>query len=969
MDMSERTFFTEDKLGNVKRNIENFKWAREKSERIISAADNYLSIGTRQLVASITPQEILRSFDVNQEHGCPNCGPETMRHGRWSWIMDYKNAPWKVKCPNCGNIYPSNDFGKFYESGLDEHGLFSYERADRSLLVNELYPEKGEGYAVDDGHGWLADASDPQTFRYTFIPYYVLHCLWPIEKPESSALGTMAIKTLAEAYMITGDKKYGYPAAAMYYRMALIYPTLDARECRWEDGYKLAHGHTKLGRMGGCIWDVELMNEAVEWYDMLKPCLDDDFAAYLREETVRYIGEAPQSGEEICREIEEKMLLQVYPDLRDYTLHCNPGFPHEMLLKTAKVLGRDDLFDEYAEFLFKYIDRVRDHPLHYDLETMMLSEMNRDGFAGEVSPSYNAMWTLGFIQVAEILKGHPKYDLYEHINFRKLGNMVVNYITADNFTLRLADISGCGKPEIRITPDEQVKFFLATRSPRIAELLVKVCGDAPICTDWYLDCGTADALIRKTAKREFRSESRCFPCFGLSMIESHPEGKEAESNGIYFGSNRGHGHRDTMNLYLHGFGIDLMPDLGEPSFKDKNPERYRWSSNALSHNTVTVRQEKPFEKEIDYQDFPDCINAIAGGRANHYYTDGKVSVIETEAPRLYNRDFRRTVITVDIDGKSRYLVDLFRVGEGERHISYHAIGNEVVAEGARFIPQSGGTYAGEDVPYADAEYTKKWYDGFNYLTDVRRCGKADGFTVDWKCVDNWNVWKNERNVHLKIHMLSEIDGAALCKGVPPQAHAGNPREMTYLVAKKSGVAGDFVSVIEPYEDESFILGCELVRADDIVSALCIKHKNGRCDYVVVNRSEAAFELCGEKLYGFLNVRSFNKNGQQIYSANYGSRTVTGRVCTFTQELGAENYIMAELDEAVDAASLRGRFVDIKTDYEPNAFYEIIDAENCDGKMRLCVGDRTFITGFVDRDNKEKGYTYSVENGASLTITL
>ena len=454
------------------------------------------------------------------------------------------------------------------------------------------------------------------------------------------------------------------------------------------------------------------------------------------------------------------------------------------------------------------------------------------------------------------------------------------------------------------------------------------------------------------------------------MIEAHHEGKDAESNGIYFGSNRGHGHRDTMNLYLHGFGIDLMPDLGEPSFKDKNPERYRWSSNALSHNTVTVRQEKPFEEEIDYQEFPDCINAIAGGKVNHYYTDGKISLIEAETAKLYNRDFRRTVITVDIDGESRYLVDLFHVGKGERHISYHAIGTDTTESGAEFIPQGGGTYAGADVPYADVEYTKKWYDGFNYLTDVRRCEKTAGFTVDWKCVDNWHVWKNERNVHLKIHMLSEVDGAALCKGVPPQAHAGNPYEMTYLVAHKNGSAGDFVSVIEPYENESFILGCEIISACDSVSSLCITHKSGRRDYVVINRSDDAFEICGEKLSGFLNVRSFDKDGKPIHDASYGNKTITGRVCNFTTELCAENYITIKPREPVEATLLCGRFVDVKTDYEPNAFYEIKDAKNCgDGMVELSVGDCTFITGFVDRDNKEKGYTYSVEKGADFTIVM
>ena len=955
-----RTFFTEEKLGNLKNNISRFAWAKERADKIISAADTYLSFGIENLLQTVTPQELFRSFAVNQDHGCPNCGKESLTKGRWSWEIDYKNAPWKVKCPNCGNIYPSNDFEGFYKSGLDEHGMFSYDRADRALLKNELYPEMGEDYAVDDGRGWLFDEKNPQEGRFAFIAYYILHCFWPIEKPYASASGTMAIKTLSEAYMITGDNKYGYPASAMYYRMALIYPTLDVRECRWKDGFKLAHGHTGVGRMGGCIWDVELMNEAVEWYDMLKPCFDAGLVEYLRHSEKRYIGDKPEGADEIRRQIEENMLLQIYPDLRNYTLHCNPGYPHELLLKTAKVLGREDLFEEYAEYLFEYINHDWDHPLNYDLESLILTQMNRDGFAGEVSPSYNAMWTLGFIQVAEILKGHPKYDLYKNINFRKLGNMVVNYITADNFTIKLADMPGCGKPEIRITPDEQVKFFLETRNPRIAELLLKVCGDKPICRDWYIDCKKADEEIRKAAKKSFGSESRIFPCFGLAMFESHPMGKEAESIGMYFGSNHGHGHRDTMNIYLHGFGIDMMPDLGEPSFKDKNPERYRWSSNAISHNTVTVKQEKAFENELDYQAYPDFLNVIAGGQVNHYYTDGKLSLIDVQAPKLYNKQFGRTVIGVDIDGKSRYAVDLFRVGEGEKHISYHAIGMKTEIAGAEFIPQSGGTYAGESIPYADIDYTKKWYDGFNYLTDVSRCKSSKSFSVDWKCEDNWNVWSCERDVHLKLHMLAGFDEAALCTGEPPKAHAGNPKAMKYLIAKKSGEETEFAAVIEPYEGKSFIASCNVEHTSDVTKVTVI-HKSGREDVIAVTRN------CD--VGAFLSVEC-RCDSEMLYENAYGSKAICGKVISFTDTLCDKNELLVSLSEKIDASALSGRFINIETDYEPNAFYEIRSAcVTKDGAYLINVGDCTFVTGYVDRDDKAKGYTYSIEKGARFRIVF
>src|SRR5699024_3479397 len=35
---------------------------------------------------------------------------------------------------------------------------------------------------------------------------------------------------------------------------------------------------------------------------------------------------------------------------------------------------------------------------------------------------------------------------------------------------------------------------------------------------------------------------------------------------MYYGRNTGHGHKDTLNIGLHAFGIDLSPDLGYPEF-------------------------------------------------------------------------------------------------------------------------------------------------------------------------------------------------------------------------------------------------------------------------------------------------------------------------------------------------------------------------------------------------------------------
>ena len=968
---TKRTLFTEEKIANLNKNIEKFDWAKERADKIVAKADAFLEMGIERFVVMFPPQELARSFDVNQEHGCPNCGLEMMHYTNWGWLYDHINHPWKVICPHCGKMYPSNDFGAFYESGLDEHGIFSYDRADRSLLVNELYPEMGPDYAVDDGSGWLTDESDPQTCRYTFIAHYIGDGIWANDWDKISDWNKMSeqailgvVKTLSLAYLITNDRKYAYPAAMCYYRIALLYPTLDVSAYPWKDGYKQTHGHTGMGRFCGCINDTFMMKDMVEWYDMLYDAIDDGLAAYLREKPVRYIGEVPMSGKQIRDEIEEKMLMQVYPDLRSYVLHCNPGPPQALILKTAKILDRQDLFDECAEFIMTYIDRVRSAQHYFDLDSLFLGEIDRDGFGGEVSSGYNGMWVEGFMEAALLLRGH-KYDLFDNPKFRKLGNMAVNYVAADRYGLAIADADKCGNPDIYLLRNPQINFFLATGRTEDAQLLVQEYGDGPICTDWFMDCAAVDRLIRETAEKAgpFRSKSRCFPGYGLAMFESHPDGKDPETMGVFFGRNTGHGHRDTLNLFVHGFGIDLMPDHGYPNFADPNPERFRWTSNYLSHNTVTMLQKEPFEPIPGNLRLGDSVAAYdLGGKIHHYYTDGAVSVVDVDAAHMYDHervDFikdecRRTVVNVDLDGKSRYIVDLFACGAKDPYISFHAIGTETAVTGAEFVPQNGGTYAGTDVPYADRAYSGQWCNGFNYLTDVRRSVPEGAFTVDWTCVDNWHVWDRDRNVHLKLHMLSNVTEAALCTGMPPQAHPGNPKAMTYLIAKYEGPA-DMLTVLEPYEDASFIESCTHTRDGDTVT-VTVTHKNGRVDIVAVVRNGDVCRVCVDSTTG--------------YRMSYGDTVLTGEVVDFTKELSAENDITVRMNGEADAKALIGRFVDIETDVRPNAFYEIKGAKDLgNGLWKLDVGDCTLIAGYIDRMNKNLGYRYFVREGAKARIAM
>ncbi len=93
--------------------------------------------------------------------GCPVCGKRVDKYGNYPYMADIFNEPFKIKCPSCKSVFPSNDFDSYYKSGLDENGFFSYDRADPKYLVNELYPDKTSDWCVDNGFGWI----DPEANR------------------------------------------------------------------------------------------------------------------------------------------------------------------------------------------------------------------------------------------------------------------------------------------------------------------------------------------------------------------------------------------------------------------------------------------------------------------------------------------------------------------------------------------------------------------------------------------------------------------------------------------------------------------------------------------------------------------------------------------------------------------------------------------------------------------------------------
>ena len=144
-----RTLYTADQVENIRANLSSFAWAREERDRVVKAVETELGLGLEALVRYVPDPRIPRSAYVHETE-CPNCGLAMRKFGLYSWIID-PAKPFKLTCPNCKSVYPSNDYQAFFDSGLK----------DRSLLTGD-HP--------DDGWGWESPTYPGR--KYWFVAYY-----------------------------------------------------------------------------------------------------------------------------------------------------------------------------------------------------------------------------------------------------------------------------------------------------------------------------------------------------------------------------------------------------------------------------------------------------------------------------------------------------------------------------------------------------------------------------------------------------------------------------------------------------------------------------------------------------------------------------------------------------------------------------------------------------------------------------
>ncbi|ACQ81577.1 Heparinase II/III family protein [Beutenbergia cavernae DSM 12333] len=1011
------TYFTPDKVANARANVARFDWAAALRDAAVTAADPYLAVPDDQLWSMVPAQTVGRSLGVLIRYqarllGSPGPeGPEINRFGNYPWLIDQFAEPWKITSPVTGERYPSNDFASFYAAGIDEHGEFDPELARENgsqYLVNELYPERGEGWGVDDGSGW----QDPDGNVWTFIAYYCHWGLWYRTGATTYGLFQHALQSLRDAYLYTGDARYAHKGLVLLDRIADVWPAMDVTAFPWEEGFDNGDPaiHTAQGKTVNDIWETGVANYLIQAYDAFWPAIDTDpeLLAFVAAKTAEFGIPTPKSTPaELRAHIEDHVLRLVLPAVQNSQIRGNTGMHHATLALAAVVLDRAGESDAMLDFCFQPggLEEVEDPDAPYgrrcvvtggDLARLLVEEVDRDGWGNEAAPGYNVLWLNSLLPMADAVDGYqryPDYDLFGHLKFQRMFGANPPITMLSRYTPSIGDSGKAGSPGVVANLATTTTGFLKTGDPLQAQLIHLLAqGDLSGVHGSVFDA-EPEAVQAEVAQvvaehGPFDPATVHQAGYGFSGLRSG-SGDARSAVWMYYGRSQGHGHLDCLNLGVFGAGMDLAPDLGYPEVTGTDPERLNWTAATVSHNTVVVDAASQAPQWVGV---PTLLDA-----------GSVVSAAEVEAAHCYPHvsRYRRTTALVTIDDDAAYAVDVFRVRGGRSHVfSFHGGPGEASADGLALVAQDGGSYAGPDVPFQDPDYNSAARSGFNYLTRVERDQAPPAtWSVDWAVRDQWDVHASDPDAHLRLTMLTESHEVALADGIPPRNKPGNPESLRYTLVRRDGeddLESTFTSVLEPCVGASRLRSvrrASLGGGSDpsSVSAVRVELEDGRVDYVVSSLDDDVEHVIDDRIRfrGRLGVIRIAPDGTVELRHLHGARIlelldehrptalaeVRGVVATFTQGLEPENEVVLEIEPIRGGVGrtlrrLTGAWVHIDTDGERNGSYRIESARLAGrDRLRLSLGAQTLVRGLADPDDADGGYVYDLVVGAPARVPL
>lgn len=761
------TSYGPETRANVAANVAKYDWAREQVDAAVAEAQPWVDTPDEELWRMIVPPKLKRAIMVNVKKGCPNCGMGIYGDAGprpYAWIGWVDGHPWKVQCPNCKELFPKNDFGAFYESGIDpETGLFDPARGDRSLLFNADHPDPDDPkhkYCVDDGEGWprFGDNLPERDF------YVAYHAYSGRARRQS-----MAIRALATAYALTGKPIYAHKCAILLDRLADVYPNYDGKNGQL---FNNVWGRYSAGILGPNYWAGAGWAQRAIDYDMIFDGIGrmPETLAFIRAKSEQYKVPRPkESIEDIRASIEQRILIEMG---KHYDrIHMNGTITEMCMAKVDLVLrGRAALSD----LIEKHMPAICP-PEH----------LNPDGSGNEQSTGYDSgafgQYCSLIQEIAAMDREIAKGVLAGFPPLQAAFDFWAEIWCLEKFVPLIGDVGAPGDQSgPKGTPGAYLTLFDLTGNPRYAQVATRMVGQetAKLPRDIYAP--DPEGLIRRAIEADkeagpWETPSVVKPDYGLSILRSG-SGDGRHALWLHYSPQPGtssHSHFDALNFGLYAFGLSLVCEHGYPLFTGGWPARWGWTSHSRSHALVNVDGQ--------------CQKHCGGKKLLAFARAGNVRMISAEAPCVFDNVsmYRRTMMSVEIAPDRTFILDVFRVRGGREH--------------TYTVPFFYGAMSSDGLAMSSHP---DMYDG--YVTNVQAAPAARPW---WVKAAVRSAWKGEVAAHLRVHSGSS-DATVLTAQGESRWGRDDPRWLPYLFVRRAGDTSDlnstFVHVYEPYRDKPFL---------------------------------------------------------------------------------------------------------------------------------------------------------------------
>lgn len=813
-----RTYYTPQRLATMQQNLQRYEWARQSRDRILAEANRWAAYDDERLRTLVPPPQVPRAAIVNTDQ-CPVHGQQVLKVANmYGWKMDFDH-PYKVVCPVGGESYPSNDYAAYLKGGLH----------DKSLLTGEY---------VDDGWGYLKHPGDKR--KYWFVAYYA-H--WMARNWLHPAL-----ENLSQAYLLTGDAKYAHKCALLLWQLARYYPQYAYEK---QSSYGLENDPGYVGRLLYHTWETWTVQICALAYDAVAPALGQDTALQQL---------ATSDAARLEEELRERLLRVMAEDIiggshriqGNYGMHQKAALLVALVLADGSGVARDARpargeggGPTSAEIVDWVLSNPKPAPTYTDsaFYDMLTNLLHRDGVPFE-SPSYNCGWMSDLAEIADLLAANG-VDLWQEPRFRSVYQAPLDQLVCGRFTTPLGDSNNMFAGPLGVSPAYLQRAFVRMRDPRQAAAMLQT-GEHPLHDLFSEPADEALTAAARAYGREAGTESSLLPGLGNLTLQTGTPGHRTALS-LFYGYYVGHNHFDLLNTDFYAEGNPLTPDLGYPETADTyDPRRFGFLAHTVVHNTVMVNATR---------------QELGPGQLVAFHPGGFAQFAEVTGDRAYPgvvRDYRRTVLLVDVDGEHAYYVDLFHVTGGHQH-DWLVHGTEASFDSDLPLsaPRKEGTLAGPDVPYgvfADSDefrastYGLYYYgykgSAFQWLTNVQEAAlrRLDGPApwVRWTLSRDPQLFpKYPSGVKLRSHLLPDDETVFACDGTP-QRRPSFPDKLKWVVRRRVGpgeaLASTFATVHEAYRERPLIRSVRRLGTVPAEEAVALEvDLGGRRDVIFASR--------------------------------------------------------------------------------------------------------------------------------------